>query len=136
LLESKAVDLRIPKTNFTGLPSVAELASFVHFNGVFFIVFQHYILPLDNGYRYSSDFYSTYASRDRISFALGAVWSKTDAGILAERLRSIFDIFQHIVMSAFSTYTLADLGFLEGGDFGNPSERSDRALRGSGLTGE
>ena len=26
--------------------------------------------------------------------------------------------------------------FLEGGDFGNPSERSERALRGSGLTGE
>ena len=31
---------------------------------------------------------------------------------------------------------LADLGFLEAGDFGNPSERSERALRGSGLTGE
>jgi len=45
LLESKAVDLRIPKTNFTGLPSVAELASFVHFNGVFSssssIIFYH-----------------------------------------------------------------------------------------------
>ena len=26
--------------------------------------------------------------------------------------------------------------FLEGGDFGDPSERSERALRGSGLTGE
>jgi len=24
----------------------------------------------------------------------------------------------------------------EGGDFGNPSKRSERALRGSGLTGE
>jgi len=33
--------------------------------------------------------------------------------------------------------TLADLGFLEGcGDFGNPNERSERALRGSGLTAE
>ena len=34
--------------------------------------------------------------------------------------------------------TLADLGFLEGvtGDFGNPSERSERALRGSGLIRE
>jgi len=33
--------------------------------------------------------------------------------------------------------SFADLGFLEGGgDFGNPSERSKRALRGSGLTGE
>ena len=31
--------------------------------------------------------------------------------------------------------TLADLGFFRGGDFGNPSERSERALRGSGLTG-
>jgi len=31
---------------------------------------------------------------------------------------------------------LADIGFLEGGDFGNPNERSKRALRGSGLTGE
>ena len=30
--------------------------------------------------------------------------------------------------------TLAD--FLDGGDFGNPSELSERALRGSGLTGE
>ena len=27
-------------------------------------------------------------------------------------------------------------GFLEGGDFGNPSERSERALKGSGLTGK
>ena len=33
--------------------------------------------------------------------------------------------------------TVADLGFfLEKGDFGNPGERSERALRGSGLTGE
>jgi len=31
---------------------------------------------------------------------------------------------------------VADLGFLEGGDFGNLSERSERALRGSGRTGE
>jgi len=30
---------------------------------------------------------------------------------------------------------LADLGFFRGGDFGNSSERSERALRGSGLTG-
>jgi len=35
-----------------------------------------------------------------------------------------------------NTIAVADLGFLEGGDFGNPSERSERALRGSGLTGE
>jgi len=28
---------------------------------------------------------------------------------------------------------LADLGFLERGDFGNPSERSERALSGLGL---
>jgi len=34
------------------------------------------------------------------------------------------------------TIPLADLGFLEGGEFGNPSERSKRALSGSGLTGE
>ena len=34
-------------------------------------------------------------------------------------------------------YCMADLGCLEeGGDFGNPSERTERALRGSGLTGE
>ena len=33
-------------------------------------------------------------------------------------------------------YSLTDLGFFRGGDFGNPSERSVRALRGSGLTGE
>jgi len=32
--------------------------------------------------------------------------------------------------------TSVDLGFLEGGDFGNPSERSKRALRGSGITRE
>jgi len=31
---------------------------------------------------------------------------------------------------------LADLGFFRGGDFGNPSERRERALRGSGITGE
>ena len=31
---------------------------------------------------------------------------------------------------------LADLGFLEVGDYGNPNGRSERALRGSGLTGE
>jgi len=32
---------------------------------------------------------------------------------------------------------LVDLGFFRRvGDFGNPSERSQRALRGSGLTGE
>jgi len=32
---------------------------------------------------------------------------------------------------------VADLGFFRGGgDFGNPSERCERALRGSGLTGE
>jgi len=31
---------------------------------------------------------------------------------------------------------LADLGFFRGGDSGNPSERSERALRGSGLTEE
>ena len=30
--------------------------------------------------------------------------------------------------------SLADLGFFRGGDFGNPSERSERALRGCGLT--
>ena len=30
---------------------------------------------------------------------------------------------------------LADLGFFRRGDFGNPSERSERALGGSGLTG-
>jgi len=30
----------------------------------------------------------------------------------------------------------ANLGFFRGGDFGNPSERSERALRGSGLTGK
>jgi len=35
-----------------------------------------------------------------------------------------------------SIVTLADLGFFTGGDFGNPSELSERALRGSGLTGE
>jgi len=29
--------------------------------------------------------------------------------------------------------TFADLGFLEGGDFGNPSKRSERALRGLGI---
>jgi len=29
--------------------------------------------------------------------------------------------------------TLADLGFFRPGDFGNPSERSERALRGLGL---
>jgi len=34
-----------------------------------------------------------------------------------------------------SIVTLADLGFFRGGDFGNTSERSERALRGSGLTG-
>ena len=35
------------------------------------------------------------------------------------------------------TLPLADLGFLEGGDFGNPRERSERALGGgSGHTGE
>jgi len=33
----------------------------------------------------------------------------------------------------FELWPLADLGFLEGGDFGNPSER---ALRGCGLTRE
>ena len=32
--------------------------------------------------------------------------------------------------------TLTDLGFFRAGDFGNPSERSERALRGPGLTGE
>jgi len=43
--------------------------------------------------------------------------------------RSIFRV--HVACA------LADLGFLEGGgDFGNPSERSARALRGSGLTAE
>ena len=31
---------------------------------------------------------------------------------------------------------LADLRFLEGGDFRHPSERSERALTGSGPTGE
>ena len=31
---------------------------------------------------------------------------------------------------------LADIGFLEGGDFRNPGEQSERALRGSWLTGE
>jgi len=32
---------------------------------------------------------------------------------------------------------LADLGFFRGGDFGNPSERGEQALRGlHGLTGE
>ena len=31
---------------------------------------------------------------------------------------------------------LANLGFLEGSDFGNPSELSERAFRGSGLTEE
>ena len=31
---------------------------------------------------------------------------------------------------------LADLGFLRGDDFGNPSERSERTLMGSGLTAE
>ena len=31
---------------------------------------------------------------------------------------------------------LVDLGFFGGGDFGSPSKRSERALRGSGLTGE
>ena len=37
----------------------------------------------------------------------------------------------------FSNLPLADVGFLEGGgDFGNPSDRSERALRGSGFTGE
>ena len=41
-----------------------------------------------------------------------------------------------ILMSDYIRQPLADLGFLEGGDFGNPSERSERALRGSGLTGE
>jgi len=34
------------------------------------------------------------------------------------------------------TITLADLGFFIGGDFGNPSEPSEQALRGSGLTRE
>jgi len=37
--------------------------------------------------------------------------------------------------SVLYLYTLADLGFLKGVT-GNPSERSERALRGSGLTGE
>jgi len=31
---------------------------------------------------------------------------------------------------------LADLGFFRGGDFGNPIERSERALKGPGLQGE
>ena len=31
---------------------------------------------------------------------------------------------------------LADLGYFRGGDFRNPSKRSERALKGSGLTGE
>jgi len=39
--------------------------------------------------------------------------------------------------SEFYPHALSDLGFfLEGGDFGNPSQRSERALRGSGLTGK
>jgi len=37
----------------------------------------------------------------------------------------------------FVNESLANLGvFLEGGDFRNPSEQSERALRASGLTGE
>jgi len=35
-----------------------------------------------------------------------------------------------------SDCTLADLGFFRGGDFGDPRERSERALRGCELTGE
>ena len=38
--------------------------------------------------------------------------------------------------SAASRTALADLGFFRVGDFGNPSEWSERALRESGLTGE
>jgi len=36
---------------------------------------------------------------------------------------------------ALIPFTVADLGFLEG-DFGNPGERSERAMMGSGFTGE
>jgi len=37
-----------------------------------------------------------------------------------------------------TTVALAELGFFfeGGGNYGNPSERSERALKGSGLTGE
>jgi len=36
-----------------------------------------------------------------------------------------------------TTVALAELGFFSrGGNYGNPSERSERALKGSGLTGE
>jgi len=33
----------------------------------------------------------------------------------------------------FGAIAVVDLGFFRGGDFGNPSKRSERALRGSGL---
>ena len=49
------------------------------------------------------------------------------------------DRYVIIVITKLIKYdnALADPGFfLEGGDFGNPSERSERTLRGSGLTGE
>jgi len=36
----------------------------------------------------------------------------------------------------YTSCPLTDLGFFRGDDFGNPSERCERALRVSGLTGE
>ena len=41
-----------------------------------------------------------------------------------------------ILVTITMNVAVADIGFLEGVDFGNLSEQSDRALKGSGLTEE
>jgi len=41
-----------------------------------------------------------------------------------------------ILVTITMNVAVADIGFLEEVDFGNLSERDDRALRGSGLTEE
>jgi len=58
--------------------------------------------------------------------------SNSEFAVLAEKNCMQFST----VLTVVTFVSLADLGFFKGGDFGNPSKRSERALRGSGLTGE
>jgi len=57
-----------------------------------------------------------------------------DEEVIATMLPTEFCIEQ--VARIYFREALADLGFLRGGGFGNRSEQSERAFRGSALTGE
>jgi len=57
-----------------------------------------------------------------------AYFANVDVACKQKRMMST-NVFRQL----FTGIPLADLGFFRGGDFGNQSER---ALRGSGLTGE